>query len=109
IVPSIPRPTLSLDAPIQPRTYLSPSNTSRKDIPKYFARKAHSQGSIFPDPYCEDEKDELLEENITTTLDSKLKHQIEEKRRRNTLSARKSRQRRIQHLQELERQRDDLQ
>ncbi|KAF8638399.1 hypothetical protein AX17_002242 [Amanita inopinata Kibby_2008] len=117
------RPTIPLDAPIQPRRYLTPSATSRKDVPTYFARQLHQRAASTTAPSIttttttsnngygcgsgEDEQDELTEE--AQTLDLEVEQQILDKRRRNTLSARKSRQRRIKQMEDLERERNELQ
>lgn len=89
-----PESLVSLDAPTQPRKYATPSSTSRKELPAVFARKrARSQA-------FGDEDDELPEEPLP--LNATEKEQIEWKRRQNTLAARKSRKRKLQHQMELE-------
>ncbi|KAF5348500.1 hypothetical protein D9756_009640 [Leucocoprinus leucothites] len=89
-----------LDAPTQPRRYLTPSATSKKDLPAVFARKRARQQML------DGEEDELecepLKPNATEL------EQIEWKRRQNTLAARKSRKRKLQHQQELETQVNNL-
>lgn len=83
-----------LDAPTQPRRYLTASATSRKEMPAVFARKRVRQQML------DGEEDELAEEPLkpnATELE-----QIEWKRRQNTLAARKSRKRKLVHQQELE-------
>ncbi|KAJ7287270.1 hypothetical protein C8J57DRAFT_1283373 [Mycena rebaudengoi] len=69
---------IPLEAPIQKRTYLTPSATSRRDVKK----RAHSEAFA-------DEGD--------VDVDT-----IEERRRKNTLAARVSRQRKLNRLRELE-------
>jgi hypothetical protein len=81
---------LPLDAPIQSRRYLTPSATARKDAFPHM-RWRGSGG---------DEPDELLDEsNTTPAADLKA---LEWKRQQNTLAARKSRQRKLQHQLQLE-------
>jgi len=83
-----------LDAPTQPRNYLSASSTSRKEVPAVIARKrARSQA-------LGDDDDESRDPPPPPTASEK--EQIEWKRRQNTLAARKSRQRKVMYLQELE-------
>jgi len=83
---------IPIDAPIQPRNYLTPSTTSRKDaFPGY--RQRQSRGGD------DDEEDELVEEPLCSLSEQQ---QIEWKRRQNTLAARKSRQRKLMHQLELE-------
>ncbi|KIO20963.1 hypothetical protein M407DRAFT_47979, partial [Tulasnella calospora MUT 4182] len=75
---------IPLDAPIQSRNYITPSATSRKDIPPSVARTFMNRRREM-DP----EKVALLEH-------------VEQARRRNTLAARKSRQRKLEHVRNLE-------
>ncbi|KAF9240224.1 hypothetical protein BU15DRAFT_87709 [Melanogaster broomeanus] len=70
-----PESLVPVDAPTQPRKYLTPSATSRKELPAVFARKH-----------------ELGEEQ----------QQIEAKRRQNTIAARRSRKRKLEYQKELE-------
>ena len=89
-----PESLVPIDAPTQPRKYISPSATSRKDLPAIFARKrSRSQAFEGDDELAEEEQ---LGPNATE------KEQIEWKRRQNTLAARKSRKRKLLHQQELE-------
>lgn len=89
-----PEKLLDLDAPTQQRKYITPSATSRKDIPAAFAKKrARSQA-------FGDEEDELEEAPLGPNATEK--EQIEWKRRQNTLAARKSRKRKLEHQQQLE-------
>ena len=101
-----PRSPLPVEAPIQPRRYLTPSVTSRKDLPAHFARQL-SRCPALNRKSSEDEQDQLAEDGIGA-LDQDLVEQIQEKRRRNTLSARKSRQRKMQQMRDLEQERDEL-
>ncbi|KAF8346167.1 hypothetical protein F5887DRAFT_962965 [Amanita rubescens] len=96
---------IPLDAPTQPRKYPTPSMTSRKTIPARFskqAKAAQSQRGSSP----EDESDELRDES--PPLDPNLVEQINDRRRRNAISARNSRRRRLQQMEELEKERDSL-
>lgn len=82
-----------INAPTQPRKYVTPSATSRKELPATFARK-RARSTAFGD-----EDDELLEPlgpNATEV------EQIEYKRRQNTIAARRSRARKLAHQQEME-------
>ncbi|KAJ7726355.1 ectomycorrhiza-regulated protein [Mycena metata] len=81
------------DAPTQPRTYSTPSLTSRKEIPAFFNRRPSSQPS-------DEEEDELTEEPLAANATDQEK--IEYKRRQNTLAARRSRKRKLMHQQQLE-------
>jgi hypothetical protein len=87
-----PSALISDDAPTQTRKYTGPSATSRKEVPLVFARKRAAQAVI------EDDDDDLpdLPPNASE------KEQIEWKRRQNTIAARKSRKRKLEHLQYLE-------
>jgi len=108
-----------LDAPIQPRKYVSPSATSRKDaFPPHHHHHHHQQQQqrqrgrvvLLDDRDDEEEEDELVEEPSQgngaggcggVSMDEQRQH-IEWKRRQNTLAARKSRQRKLLHQMELE-------
>lgn len=92
-----PAALVPLDAPTQPRKYTMPSATSRKEVPAVWAKKrAHSVA------FEDDEELGELPPNATE------KEQIEFKRRQNTLAARKSRKRKLEHTQGLENQVEDL-
>jgi hypothetical protein len=89
-----PESLVPLDAPTQPRKYATPSATSRKELPAVFAKKrarSHAFG---------EDDDETPEEPLPPNATEK--EQIEWKRRQNTLAARKSRKRKLQHQMELE-------
>ena len=88
-----------LEAPTQPRKYVTPSVTSRKEVPAVFARKRARQHLADGE---EDEFNEPLKPNATET------EQIEWKRRQNTLAARKSRRRKLVHQRALELQVNEL-
>ncbi|KAF8628506.1 hypothetical protein AX15_003852 [Amanita polypyramis BW_CC] len=84
---------IPLNAPTQPRRYLMPSTTSRKEMPSMFLKKRKR-----PEVEVEEE-DELLEPLPPNATE---REQIDHKRRQNTLAARKSRKRKLEHQQELE-------
>lgn len=92
-----PDKLIPLDAPTQPRRYVMPSATSRKEVPAVFQRKRQRSE-------MEDEQDELepLPPNATE------REQIEYKRRQNTLAARKSRKRKLMYQQDLETHNSEL-
>ncbi|KAF7288905.1 hypothetical protein MIND_01406500 [Mycena indigotica] len=93
----LPRATVAsfdLDGPTAPRTYVSPSPTSRKAVPAFFA--ARRPASLPSD----EEEDELTEEPPAANATDQEK--IEYKRRQNTLAARRSRKRKVMHQQALE-------
>jgi hypothetical protein len=95
-----PDSLVPFDAPTQPRKYSTPSSTSRKELPAVFARKRSRSQALG------DEDDELAEEPLPPNASEK--EQIEWKRRQNTLAARKSRKRKLQHQMELENAVDEL-
>lgn len=89
-----PESLLDENAPTQSRNYITPSATSRKDIPAVFARK-RGRSIAFGDE--EDQLDDyVLPPNPTE------KDLIEQKRRQNTVAARRSRKRKLEHVQLLE-------
>lgn len=89
-----PESLLPLDAPVQPRRYITPSATSRKDAPASYSTKR-----TFLEAFG-DEEDELVEEAPSPNASEK--EHIEWKRRQNTLAARKSRRRKLEYQQNLE-------
>jgi Basic region leucine zipper len=90
-----PDSLVPLDAPTQARKYTTPSATSRKEIPAVFAKKrARSQA------FGDDEEEACEEAPLPPNASER--EQIEWKRRQNTLAARKSRKRKLQHQLELE-------
>ncbi|KAL1677810.1 hypothetical protein EV122DRAFT_265382 [Schizophyllum commune] len=82
-----------LDAPTQTRNYLTDSATSRKEVPAVFAKKKRARSQAFP---------EEEEGAVDLSLSMTEREQIEAKRRQNTLAARKSRKRKLEHTQQLE-------
>ncbi|KIY63802.1 hypothetical protein CYLTODRAFT_425786 [Cylindrobasidium torrendii FP15055 ss-10] len=90
-----PDTLVALDAPTQARQYVTPSATSRKEVPASFQRK-RSRAQAFGDDADDDEELERLPAGATEA------QQIEHKRRQNTLAARKSRKRKLEYQQTLE-------
>lgn len=90
-----PEALVPIDAPTQQRKYLTPSATSRKEVPAVFARK-RARTAAFGD-----EQDEL-NEDVRITPSMTEKEQIEAKRRQNTIAARRSRKRKLEYQRELE-------
>ena len=94
-----PDSLVPFDAPTQHRQYSTPSVTSRKELPAVFAKKRIRQMAY------DDEEDELVDEvvdpNVTpvTTTEAEA---IAAKRRQNTLAARRSRKRKLEHQRYLE-------
>ena len=87
-----PDSLIPVDAPIQTRKYVSESVTSRKELPAVFARKRKRASADL-----DDEEDLLAAPPTTNELSA-----IEAKRRQNTLAARRSRKRKLEHQRELE-------
>ncbi|KAJ7273975.1 hypothetical protein C8J57DRAFT_1178102 [Mycena rebaudengoi] len=90
-----PQSLIPLEAPTQKRNYVMPSRTSRKVVPaKAGGKRTHSAAFEAE----EDEEEELGELSPTATL----AETIEYKRRQNTIAARKSRKRKLEHQRALE-------
>ena len=89
-----PESLVPIDAPTQSRNYLTPSATSRKELPATWRRKRLRTAEPG------DEEDQLVEEGVTATLSEQ--EQIEAKRRQNTIAARRSRKRKLEYQRELE-------
>lgn len=89
----VPEALVPVDAPTQPRKYLTPSVTSRKSVPAAFARKRSRQTAFGG------EEDELRDD-LGPSLSEQ--EQIEAKRRQNTIAARRSRKRKLEYQRELE-------
>jgi hypothetical protein len=89
---------LDESAPTQARKYVTPSATSKKEIPATFARK-RARSVAFGD-----EEDELGDD---IPLNENEKNLIEQKRLKNTLAARKSRRRKLEQYQNMEKSRDE--
>jgi hypothetical protein len=91
-----PDALLPVDAPIQSRKYVTPSATSRKDVPAVFAKKrARSQA-------FGDEEDQLEDDIFMLPPNPTEAQLIEAKRRQNTIAARRSRKRKLEYQRELE-------
>jgi hypothetical protein len=84
-----PATLIPLDAPIQARTYLTPSATSRRDLT--VSRKRAR---------ADDDHDDL--DAVDDVADDDERNAIEAKRRQNTLAARRSRRRKAEYQQALE-------
>ncbi|KAJ6487852.1 hypothetical protein C8R45DRAFT_827914 [Mycena sanguinolenta] len=94
-----PEALIPLEAPTQKRNYITPSATSRKAVPAVIQRKRlHSAA------FADADEAELGELSPTASE----METIEYKRRQNTIAARKSRKRKLEHQRELEEQRDQL-
>lgn len=91
-----PDALVPLDAPTQKRSYISPSATSRKEVPAVFLRKRARSQAFGP----ADDEDEL--EEIILGPNATEAEQIEAKRRQNTIAARRSRKRKLAYTRELE-------
>ncbi|KAG6853560.1 hypothetical protein C0991_003230 [Blastosporella zonata] len=89
-----PEALVPIDAPTQPRKYVMPSATSRKEVPSVFAKK-RSRSTAFGE-----EEDEFNEPPLGPNATEK--EQIEYKRRQNTVAARRSRKRKLEYQQNLE-------
>lgn len=86
---------IGLEDPTQPRRYITPSSTSRKDIPSiYLKNRRTSQPS--------DEEDDELTEEQPPLANATDQEKIEWKRRQNTLAARRSRRKKAMYTQQLE-------
>ncbi|KAJ7864677.1 ectomycorrhiza-regulated protein [Mycena leptocephala] len=90
------------DTHMQPRTYTTPSRTSRKEIgvPAFFGRRSSSQPSEEEEDELNEEEDGLSEEPLAPNATHE--EQFRYKRRQNRLAARHSRKRKLKHQQELE-------
>ncbi|KAG8214354.1 hypothetical protein J3R82DRAFT_9325 [Butyriboletus roseoflavus] len=89
-----PESLVPIDAPTQMRKYLTPSTTSRKELPATWRRKRLRTAGPG------DEEDQLVEEGLSPTMSEQ--EQIEAKRRQNTVAARRSRKRKLEYQRELE-------
>ena len=110
---------IPLDAPIQARNYITPSATSRKELPPSVAKtfvphsRKRSASTAFTSPT---DHDELADEDPASAESEEvlkrrremdpekaaLLEHVEQARRRNTMAARKSRQRKLEHVRGLE-------
>lgn len=87
-----PQSLVPIDAPIQPRKYVTPSATSRKDVPAVFAKK-RARSQAFGEEDERVDAAELPESDLAA---------IDAKRLQNTLAARRSRKRKLEYQRELE-------
>ncbi|KAF8215212.1 hypothetical protein K438DRAFT_1470004, partial [Mycena galopus ATCC 62051] len=90
-----PAALIPLDAPTQKRTYITPSATSRKAIPDAIVKKRLHSVAFSNDAADEEELGSLS----PTASEAEI---IEYKRRQNTIAARKSRKRKLEHQHALE-------
>ncbi|KAJ3727685.1 hypothetical protein C8R42DRAFT_572861 [Lentinula raphanica] len=90
-----PASMVPIDAPTQARNYVVPSATSRKANPVHAQKRSHSRA------FGDQEQDELTGESPPGPNATELEH-IEWKRRQNTIAARKTRRRKLEHLQAVE-------
>jgi hypothetical protein len=93
-----PDSLLSETAPTQARKYVAPSATSKKEVPATFARK-RARSTAFGD-----EEDQLGDDLPLNPTERDL---IEQKRRQNTVAARRSRKRKLEQYQNMEKARDE--
>ncbi|KAJ7783392.1 kinase-like domain-containing protein [Mycena olivaceomarginata] len=96
-----PAALIPLDAPTQKRTYVTPSVTSRKAVPDAIVKERLHSVAFSGD----DDDDEVLAELSPTASEAET---IEHKRRKNTLAARNSRKRKLEHQQALEGEMQEL-
>jgi len=94
-----PDSLIPVSAPIQSRNYVVPSATSRKELPAVFARKR--KRSLAFGAEDEEEVAVAVDPSAAPPTASEL-DAIEAKRRQNTLAARRSRKRKLEHQKELE-------
>ncbi|SCZ87709.1 BZ3500_MvSof-1268-A1-R1_Chr2-2g05175 [Microbotryum saponariae] len=97
------KPMIDFDAPTLPKNYLVPGKTTRKRAPSPLLKKVITSGN----KRARREVSEVIE-SVTSSpgsegadLPEEVLSAIEEKRRSNTLAARKSRIRKADHLKEL--------
>lgn len=88
-----PEQLLPVDAPTQQRNYYGPSATARKELPAGFESRAAK--IIAKRKRGVEAAQELTEADI-------LNQAVDEKRRANTVAARRSRQRKLEHVKRLE-------
>ncbi|KIK62924.1 hypothetical protein GYMLUDRAFT_470984 [Collybiopsis luxurians FD-317 M1] len=99
-----PDSLVPLDAPTQVRRYLTPSSTSRKEVPTSFAKK-RSRTVAFGDNDDEDAEEASVDAPGPHATELE---QIEYKRRLSTIAARKSRRRKLEYKLMLETRVDEL-
>ncbi|KZO92633.1 hypothetical protein CALVIDRAFT_529957 [Calocera viscosa TUFC12733] len=97
------RELLPLDAPVQSRSYIAPSKTSRKVLPQAFVNRlseeklAGVKRALAGDDVVDEEAEELARF---------VRPKIMTKREQNTMAARRSRQRKMEEKADLEAERD---
>ncbi|KAF9260361.1 hypothetical protein L218DRAFT_962678 [Marasmius fiardii PR-910] len=99
-----PASLIPYDAPTQSRRYLTPSATSRRDgveLKRQRLNDSTASGTLFASG-----EDELADEELEFTHPDT--DQLQKKRRQNTLAARKSRKRKLEHLLQLETENSEL-
>jgi len=95
-----PDSLVPMEAPIQPRKYVTSSSTSRKELPAVFARKRKRSMAFGAE---QDDEDELPVSDPSAIPPTPVElDAIEAKRRQNTLAARRSRKRKLEHQQQME-------
>jgi Basic region leucine zipper len=99
-----PESLVPVEAPIQPRKYVTSSSTSRKELPVIFARKRKLSTAFS----AENEEDQLAGDTLNTPPTPIELDAIDAKRRQNTLAARRSRKRKLEYQLELESAIDDV-
>lgn len=106
-----PESLVPVDAPIQGRNYVTPSVTSRKEIPAAFLKsqkRKRSRAQAFGGEEDQAVSPADADAEEQPPLNATEKEIIEWKRRQNTLAARKSRKRKLEHQQFLESRVKDL-
>jgi hypothetical protein len=94
---------IAINAPTKPRNYSGPSSTAKKEVPKYFERRKRDRDATPAVEAITNEGDNSEERDAKRSkLDEEIAEVIETKRRMNTEAARRSRRRKLEHLQELE-------
>nr|GAT61150.1 predicted protein [Mycena chlorophos] len=106
-----PASLIPLDAPTQHRTYRLPSSTSRKAVPASSRKRVRNVA--FADNVNAGDTDDGEPAADAggasrTRVSANEAQRILDKRRQNTLAARKSRRRKLEHVQGLEREVDEL-
>ncbi|SCV70420.1 BQ2448_1814 [Microbotryum intermedium] len=97
------KPMIDFDAPTLPKNYLVPGKTTRKRAPSPFLKKVITGGNKRARREVSDIIESVTSSSVGEGADlpEEVLSAIEEKRRSNTLAARKSRIRKADHLKEL--------
>ncbi|KZT60651.1 hypothetical protein CALCODRAFT_480545 [Calocera cornea HHB12733] len=93
---------IGLDAPIQQRTYHGPSRTSLRTLPRGFEKNLEPEKVAGFKRAIEAVEEGDADEDDKDIIDT-VTHRVMQKRVKNTLAARKSRARRAEYLDQLER------